>query len=341
MHILVTGGAGYIGSHTCLELLDRGDVVTVVDDLSNASVESLRRVEKLTGKRISFHQVDILDNAGLRRVFQACSDNPFTAVIHFAGKKAVGESVAKPLMYYHNNITGTLNLLAVMEEFAVRNLVFSSSATVYGDPASLPISEDFPLSCTNPYGWTKLMIEQIVTDMQVAHPNWNICLLRYFNPVGAHKSGLIGEDPNGIPNNLMPYISQVALGRLEYLSVFGNDYPTADGSGVRDFIHVVDLALGHIAVLEKFAGNPGRMVYNLGTGKGYSVLQMVAAFAKACGREIPYKIVGRRPGDIAACYADPGKALRELGWQAKYDLAEMCEDSWRWQMRNPQGFAAE
>ncbi len=226
MHILVTGGAGYIGSHTCLELLNKGDEVTVVDDLSNASSESLRRVEQLSGKKINFHQVDILDKAGLQQVFRACSGNPFDAVIHFAGKKAVGESVAKPLLYYHNNITGTLNLLAVMEEFAVRNFVFSSSATVYGDPASLPISEDFPLSCTNPYGWTKLMIEQIATDMQLAHPGWNICLLRYFNPVGAHKSGLIGEDPNGIPNNLMPYISQVALGRLEYLSVFGDDYPT-------------------------------------------------------------------------------------------------------------------
>ncbi len=340
MHILVTGGAGYIGSHTCLELLNKGEKVTVVDDLSNASYESLRRVEKLCGRTIDFHQVDLLDKEGLRQVFGK-HNGSFDAVIHFAGKKAVGESVDKPLMYYENNITGTLNLLSVMEAFAVRNIVFSSSATVYGDPASLPITEDFPLSCTNPYGWTKLMVEQILTDMQLAHPQWNVCLLRYFNPVGAHKSGLIGEDPDGIPNNLMPYISQVAVGKLECLSVFGDDYPTVDGSGVRDFIHVVDLALGHIAVLAKFAENPGRMVYNLGTGKGYSVLEMVAAFSKACGKEIPYKIVGRRAGDIAACYADPGKALRELGWQAQYGLAEMCEDSWRWQTQNPQGFAGK
>ncbi len=344
MDILVTGGAGYIGSHTCLELLDKGENVTVVDDLSNASFESLRRVEKLCGKKVTFHQIDILDEKGLRHVFQNHKEKNgrcFDAVIHFAGKKAVGESVARPLMYYHNNISGTLTLLAVMKEFNVRNIVFSSSATVYGDPASLPISEDFPLSCTNPYGWTKLMVEQILTDMQQAHPEWNVCLLRYFNPVGAHKSGLIGEDPNGIPNNLMPYISQVAVGKLEYLSVFGNDYPTCDGSGVRDFIHVVDLAQGHVAALAKFSENPGRVVYNLGTGKGYSVLQMVEAFAQACGRDIPYKIVGRRAGDIAACYADPGKALRELGWQAKYGLADMCEDSWRWQMQNPQGFVGK
>ncbi len=339
MHILVTGGVGYIGSHTCLELLNKGEKVTVVDDLSNASLESLRRVEKLCGRDICFHQVDILDKDKLRQVFQAHSDVPFDAVIHFAGKKAVGESVAKPLMYYENNITGTLSLLAVMKEFCVHNIVFSSSATVYGDPASLPITEHFPLSCTNPYGWTKLMVEQILTDMQLAHPNWNVCLLRYFNPVGAHKSGLIGEDPNGIPNNLMPYISQVAAGKLECLSVFGDDYPTVDGTGVRDFIHVVDLALGHVAVLAKFSENPGKMVYNLGTGRGYSVLQMVEAFSKVCGREIPYRIVGRREGDIAACYADPGKARRELGWQARYGLDEMCEDCWRWQVQNPQGFA--
>lgn len=340
MHILVTGGAGYIGSHTCLELLNKGEQVTVIDDLSNSSLESLRRVEKLAGRGVNFHQVDILDREGMAAVFGKYEADRFDAVIHFAGKKAVGESVEKPLLYYHNNITGTLNLLAVMEEFAVRNIIFSSSATVYGDPATLPITEDFPLSCTNPYGWTKLMIEQILSDMQYAHRQWNVCLLRYFNPVGAHKSGLIGEDPNGIPNNLMPYISQVAVGKLASLSVFGNDYPTPDGSGVRDFIHVVDLALGHVAALTKFAGNPGRVVYNLGTGKGYSVLQMVAAFARACGREIPYTIVGRRAGDIAACYADPGKALRELGWSAKYGLQEMCEDSWRWQVQNPDGFSS-
>ncbi len=338
MHILVTGGAGYIGSHTCLELLNRGDVVTVVDDLSNSSFESLKRVEKLTGKSVEFHKVDLLDRQGLAAVFQAHKGDIFDAVIHFAGKKAVGESVEKPLMYYQNNIAGTLNLVSVMEEFAVHNIIFSSSATVYGDPASLPITEDFPLSCTNPYGWSKLMVEQILVDMQVACPGWNVCLLRYFNPVGAHKSGLIGEDPAGIPNNLMPYISQVAVGKLESLAVFGNDYPTPDGSGVRDFIHVVDLALGHVAALTRFAENPGRVIYNLGTGKGYSVLQMVEAFSEACGRKIPYRIVGRRAGDIAVCYADPGKAFRELGWKARYGLREMCEDSWRWQVQNPEGF---
>lgn len=342
MHILVTGGAGYIGSHTCVELLSRNDRVTVLDNLSNSSLEAVRRVEELGGGKVNFHKVDILDRAGLEDVFEQNIDTPFDAVIHFAGKKAVGESVEKPLLYYHNNITGTINLVEVMEQYGVRNLIFSSSATVYGDPASLPISEECPTSaCTNPYGWTKLMIEQILTDMQFARPEWNVLLLRYFNPVGAHKSGRIGEDPNGIPNNLMPYITQVAIGRLKQLSVFGDDYDTPDGSGVRDFIHVVDLALGHVAALKKFADNPGCYVCNLGTGKGYSVLDMVKTFSEACGTEISYKIAPRRAGDIAACYADPGKAARELGWKAQYDLKDMCEDSWRWQQQNPEGYGKQ
>ena len=339
MHILVTGGAGYIGSHTCVELLNNGERVTIIDDLSNASMEAVRRIEKLTGKLPNFYKIDLLDEAGLENVFRQAEEDPFDAVIHFAGKKAVGESVAKPLMYYHNNLTGTFNLLSVMLKFSVNNLIFSSSATVYGEPDQLPITEDFPTrSCTNPYGWTKLMIEQILTDMQFAHPQLNICLLRYFNPVGAHKSGMIGENPNGIPNNLMPYITQVAVGKLEKLSVFGDDYPTHDGTGVRDFIHVVDLAKGHVAALAKLEENPGRVVYNLGTGKGYSVLDLVKAFEKACGKEIPYKIAPRRAGDIAACYADPGKAATELGWRAEFGLKEMCEDSWRWQQQNPEGY---
>lgn len=337
MHILVTGGAGYIGSHTCLELLEAGYRVTVVDNLSNSSRESLRRVEELTGRRIDFHEVDLLDRARLAEVFAKVAE-PVRAVIHFAGKKAVGESVAKPLLYYRNNLTGTINLCEVMAENGVKDIIFSSSATVYGDPAKVPILEDFPLSCTNPYGRTKLMVEEILRDVHAADQAWNVCLLRYFNPVGAHKSGRIGEDPDGIPNNLVPYIAQVAVGKLERLSVFGNDYPTPDGTGVRDYIHVVDLALGHVKAIERLSLRPGVVVYNLGTGRGYSVLEMVRAFAEACGREIPYRITIRRPGDVAACYADPGKAFRELGWQARYGLREMCEDTWRWQKNNPAGF---
>ncbi|MDK9707293.1 MAG: UDP-glucose 4-epimerase GalE [Desulforhopalus sp.] len=337
MHILVTGGAGYIGSHTCLALLECGYQVTVVDNLSNASQESLRRVEELTGKGLAFFQVDLLDKEGLAGVFAGC-DGKVDAVIHFAGKKAVGESVEKPLLYYSNNITGSLTLCEVMAAQGVKNIIFSSSATVYGDPARVPITEDFPLSCASPYGRTKLMVEEILRDIQHADPEWNVCLLRYFNPVGAHKSGRIGEDPDGIPNNLVPYIAQVAVGKLAELSVFGSDYPTVDGTGVRDYIHVVDLAEGHVKALDKLMERPGVVVYNLGTGRGYSVLEMVRAFAKACGREIPYRIAGRRPGDIATCYADPAKALRELGWQARFGLAEMCQDTWRWQKNNPQGY---
>ena len=337
MNILVTGGAGYIGSHTCLELLNAGYTVTVLDNLCNASLEGLRRVEKLTGKKIDFHQVDLLDADMVDGVFAACPD--IGAVIHFAGLKAVGESVEKPLEYYDNNITGTLNLCRVMVKRGVKNIVFSSSATVYGDPATVPITEDFPLSCTNPYGRTKLMVEDILSDLHVADSSWNVVLLRYFNPVGAHKSGEIGENPRGIPNNLMPYISQVAVGALPELSVFGDDYPTHDGSGVRDYIHVVDLALGHLKALEKLAVNPGVVIYNLGTGNGYSVLDMVKAFEKASGRKVAYKITPRRPGDIAACYADPTLAAKELGWRAERGLEEMCEDTWRWQSQNPKGFA--
>ena len=337
MHVLVTGGAGYIGSHTCLELLNRGFQVTVVDNLSNSSWESLKRVEELTGKKVTFYEVDVLDQEALTEVFSG-SAQKIDAVIHFAGKKAVGESVAKPLLYYHNNISGTLILCQVMAAHGVKNILFSSSATVYGDPASVPITEDFPLSCTNPYGRTKLMVEEILRDLHTAEAAWNVCLLRYFNPVGAHKSGRIGEDPRGIPNNLVPYITQVAVGHLAELSVFGNDYATVDGTGVRDYIHVVDLAVGHVQALDKLSQNPGVVVYNLGTGRGYSVLEMIKSFAEVSGQEIAYRIVARRPGDIAACYADPAKALRELGWQARYGLREMCEDSWRWQQDNPQGY---
>jgi UDP-glucose 4-epimerase len=337
MHILVTGGAGYIGSHTCLELLEKGNKVSVVDNLSNSSRESLYRVEELTGKAIDFFEVDLLDKDALAGVFTRLSPR-VDAVIHFAGKKAVGESVEQPLLYYHNNITGTLTLCGVMARHGVKKIIFSSSATVYGDPATVPITEDFPLSCANPYGRTKLMVEEILRDIHVADGEWDICLLRYFNPVGAHKSGRIGEDPDGLPNNLMPYISQVAVGRLEQLQVFGNDYPTPDGTGVRDYIHVVDLARGHVAALDKLVESPGVVVYNLGTGKGYSVLEMVAAFAEVSGREVPYRIVGRRPGDIAACYADPAKAAEELGWTACHGLQEMCEDTWRWQKNNPRGY---
>ncbi|MDD2464201.1 MAG: UDP-glucose 4-epimerase GalE [Desulfobulbus sp.] len=336
MHVVVTGGAGYIGSHTCLELLNAGYTVSVIDNLSNASQEALVRVEALTGKRLAFYEVDLCDLDKVRKTFTQLSD--VAAVIHFAGLKAVGESVEQPLRYYRNNLDSTINLCQVMEERSIRNIVFSSSATVYGDPASVPIREDFPLSCTNPYGRTKLMTEEILQDLHKANPRWNVVLLRYFNPVGAHQSGMIGEDPNGIPNNLMPYIAQVAIGKLTRLAVFGSDYPTADGTGVRDFIHVVDLARGHLRALEKLGQNPGVAIYNLGTGQGYSVLELVAAFSQACGKPVPYAIVDRRPGDIAQCYADPTKAMQELGWKAKYGLKEMCADSWRWQSKNPNGF---
>lgn len=336
MHVLVTGGAGYIGSHTCLELLNAGYQVTVVDNLVNASEESLRRVQQFTGKSLAFYPLDLLDLDGLRSIFQ--QHPSIESVIHFAGLKAVGESVQKPMLYYQNNLIGTLNLCQAMTETGIKRLVFSSSATVYGDPASVPIREDFPLSCTNAYGRTKLMIEEILRDLHRADPQWQIILLRYFNPVGAHESGRIGEDPNGIPNNLMPYIAQVAVGKLRELSVFGNDYPTPDGTGVRDYIHVVDLALGHLQALAKLKENPGVATYNLGTGHGYSVLDMVKAFAQASGKPIPYQIVGRRAGDIAQCYADPTLARLELRWQAQFGIEAMCKDTWRWQSTNPQGY---
>ncbi len=335
MNILVTGGAGYIGSHTCIELLEEGHRVTVVDNLSNSREESLRRVQELTGRKLTFRRVDLLDRPSLEAVFDA---EPFDAVIHFAGLKAVGESVSIPLKYYHNNITGTLVLCDVMQSRGVFNLIFSSSATVYGYPQKVPVTEDMPLSATNPYGRTKLMIEQILADLHVAESNWNVVLLRYFNPVGAHASGRIGEDPADIPNNLLPYISQVAVGRLDELRVFGGDYPTPDGTGVRDFIHVVDLSVGHVRALACFERQPALRVYNLGTGKGYSVLDMLAAFEQACGRKIPYRITERRPGDVAVCYADPSKAEKELGWKAVRGIADMCRDAWKWQSENPEGY---
>ncbi len=335
MKILVTGGAGYIGSHTCVELLNENYEVVVLDNLSNSSEKSLTRVKNITGKSLAFYKADLLNKKQIIAVF---SDHKIDAVIHFAGLKAVGESVSIPLKYFHNNITGTLNLLAVMNDFNVKNIVFSSSATVYGDPASLPIKEDFPLSATNPYGRTKLMIEEILRDLYRSDKDWNIALLRYFNPVGAHKSGEIGEDPCGIPNNLVPYISQVALGFLPWLSVFGNDYDTPDGTGIRDYIHVVDLALGHIKTLPKLFNGPGLLIYNLGTGAGYSVLEMIKGFEAASNQKIPYKIVERRPGDIAACWADPAKAKEELGWKANKTLADMCKDTWNWQKKNPKGY---
>ena len=336
MHILVTGGVGYIGSHTCLELLEAGHDVVVLDNLSNSDQEGMHRVEELTGKSIQFYKVDLRDFDAVSNVFDSCPD--IESVIHFAGLKAVGESVEQPQRYYENNIIGTLNLTRAMASHKVKNIVFSSSATVYGDPATVPITEDFPLSCTNPYGRTKLMVEDILSDLHVADPEWNVALLRYFNPVGAHKSGRIGENPNGIPNNLMPYIAQVAVGTLEELSVFGNDYPTPDGTGVRDYIHVVDLALGHLKALEKLSSQPGLVTYNLGTGNGYSVLDMVKAFERASGKKVPYRIVERRQGDIAQCYADPTLAEKELGWKATRGLEEMCEDTWFWQSENPNGF---
>ncbi|WP_088210666.1 UDP-glucose 4-epimerase GalE [Shewanella sp. Shew256] len=335
MTILVTGGAGYIGTHTVVELLNAGSEVIVLDNLSNSSIEALNRVERITGKSVTFYQGDILNKALLQKVF---SDHNIDAVIHFAGLKAVGESVAKPLKYYENNVTGTLILCQVMAEFKVKNLVFSSSATVYGDPASLPITEDFPTGATNPYGQSKLMVEHILADLHHSDSSWNIARLRYFNPVGAHASGLIGEDPNDIPNNLMPFIAQVAVGKREALSVFGNDYPTHDGTGVRDYIHVVDLALGHLKALAKLATKPGLVTYNLGTGQGYSVLDMVKAFEKACGKSIAYQIAPRRPGDIAACYANPDHAKTDLGWQATHSLEDMANSSWHWQSTNPNGY---
>ncbi|GAB5408805.1 MAG: UDP-glucose 4-epimerase GalE [Balneolaceae bacterium] len=336
MEVLVTGGAGYIGSHTVLELLNTDYEVIVVDNLSNSSEESLLRVQQITGKKPHFYDVDLLDKPALEKIFR---DHNIDSVIHFAGFKAVGESVVKPIMYYQNNLDSTLILCEVMKEFNIKKLVFSSSATVYGDPATVPITENFPLSATNPYGRTKLFIEYILKDLHVADSSWNITLLRYFNPVGAHKSGLIGEDPNGIPNNLMPYVSQVAVGKLKQLSVFGDDYPTVDGTGVRDYIHVVDLALGHLKAIEKLSNATGGVnIYNLGTGKGSSVLEMIKAFENASGKEVAYKIAPRRSGDIASCYAEPALAKEELGWVAERGIKEMCEDGWRWQSSNPNGY---
>ena len=334
--ILVTGGAGYIGSHTCVELLNAGYDVVVMDNLSNASEESLRRVEQITGKSVKFYEADLLDKAALEMIFNA---EPIDSVIHFAGLKAVGESVEKPLEYYENNIMGTLNLCNAMRAHGVKNLIFSSSATVYGEQEVMPITEEMPKQpATNPYGWTKWMIEEILKGVHTADPEWNIILLRYFNPIGAHKSGLIGEDPKGIPNNLVPYVAQVAVGKRPYVRVYGNDYPTPDGTGVRDYIHVVDLARGHVKALKKLEDKEGVSIYNLGTGRGYSVLEVIHAYEKACGKEIPYQIEGRRAGDIASCYGDPSKAARELGWRAEYDIEDMCADSYRWQSMNPEGY---
>ena len=335
MAVLVTGGAGYIGSHTVVQLLEDNREVVIVDDLSNSSPKVIDRIEAITGKRPKFYEVNILDEEKMEEIFK---ENKIDSVIHFAGFKAVGESVAKPLAYYTNNLTTTLIVLNLMKKYGVRNFVFSSSATVYGDPHTCPILETFPLSVTNPYGRTKLMIEEMLVDICKADKELNVALLRYFNPVGAHESGTIGEEPNGIPNNLMPYITKVAVGKLEKLSVFGDDYNTPDGTGVRDYIHVVDLANGHLKALTKLETNPGLVIYNLGTGKGYSVLDMVKAFSKACGKDIPYVIAPRRPGDVAMCYADATKAKEELGWEAKYDLDRMCADSWRWQSNNPNGY---
>ena len=336
MAILVTGGAGYIGSHTVVELLNTGKDVVVVDNLSNSSEKSLDRVKEITGKDVKFYKADILDRDALCEIFK---NENIESCIHFAGLKAVGESVAKPWEYYNNNITGTLVLLDVMKKHNCKNIIFSSSATVYGDPAFVPITEECPKGiCTNPYGWTKSMLEQILTDVQKADKEWNVVILRYFNPIGAHISGRIGENPNGIPNNLMPYITQVAVGKLEQLGVFGNDYDTHDGTGVRDYIHVVDLAKGHVKALAKLEKGSGLNIYNLGTGTGYSVLDMVKSFEKANGVPVPYAIKDRRPGDIATCYADAKKAKDELGWEAENGIEEMCRDAWRWQSNNPNGF---
>lgn len=341
MEILVTGGAGYIGSHTCVEMVEAGYEPVIVDNLYNSSREAVRRVEEITGKKLTFYEADLLDQDAIDAIF---AKHDIKSVIHFAGYKAVGESVAKPIEYYHNNITGTLMLCDVMRKHNVKNLVFSSSATVYGDPERLPITEDLKTGgVTNPYGQTKFMIEQILQDVYVSDPEWKIILLRYFNPIGAHISGRIGEDPNGIPNNLVPYVAQVAVGKLEKIHVFGDDYDTVDGTGVRDYIHVVDLAKGHVKALEKIEdmgakGENGVNIYNLGTGNGSSVLEVIHAFEKACGKTLPYVIDARRPGDIAACYADASKANRELHWKAEKTIADMCADSWRWQSANPNGY---
>jgi UDP-glucose 4-epimerase len=335
MMILVTGGAGYIGSHTCVELLAAGYDLVVLDNLSNSSIESLKRVEQIAGKSVEFIEGDIRDRELLRSVFERFE---IEAVIHFAGLKAVGESVAMPLRYYDNNVSGSVALFEIMAEFGCKRVVFSSSATVYGDPASVPIKEDFPLSTTNPYGASKLMVENILRDVYASDAAWSIGLLRYFNPVGAHDSGLIGEDPNGIPNNLMPFVSQVAVGLREKLSVFGGDYDTVDGTGVRDYIHVVDLAKGHVAALRALINQTGVLTVNLGTGRGYSVLEMVKAFESASNRPVKYQIVDRRPGDVAQCYADPSYAFKMLGWKAEYDIDRMCQDAWRWQSMNPKGY---
>lgn len=336
MKILVTGGAGYIGSHTCVELLNSGYEVVVMDNLYNASAKALDRVQQITGKTLTFYEADMLDQPAMDKIFEA--EKP-DAVIHFAGYKAVGESVVKPIEYYHNNMTGTLLLCDTMRKHGVKNIIFSSSATVYGDPLEIPITEECPKqSPTNPYGQTKTMLEQVLMDIHRADPEWNVTLLRYFNPIGAHKSGLIGEDPKGIPNNLLPYVAQVAIGKLKCVGVFGNDYDTPDGTGVRDYIHVVDLAKGHVKALKKIGENPGLAIYNLGTGKGYSVLDIVKNFEAATGVKIPYVIKPRRAGDIATCYCDASKAEKELGWKAENGIREMCEDSWRWQSNNPQGY---
>ncbi|HOU91682.1 MAG TPA: UDP-glucose 4-epimerase GalE [Polyangiaceae bacterium] len=335
MRILVTGGAGYIGSHTALELLEAGHDVTVVDNLENGSEEALRRVERLTGRALAFHRADVRDAAALDRVLAAAEHQ---AVIHFAGLKAVGESVAQPLRYHDNNVRGAIVLFEALARHGVKRLVFSSSATVYGEPNAVPITEDFPVRVTNPYGRTKLFIEEILRDVCQADPSWHVALLRYFNPVGAHPSGQIGEDPRGIPNNLMPFVAQVAVGQRPELRVFGGDYPTRDGTGVRDYIHVVDLARGHLASLAALEASPGVATYNLGTGRGQTVLEVVAAFERASGRKVPYRVVARRPGDVAECYASVDKARRELGWEARRTLDDMCADVWRWQSQNPRGY---
>ena len=335
MKILVTGGAGYIGSHTCVELLNAGHEITVVDNLCNSCEKSLDMVKEITGKDFKFYKVDLLDKDALMKVFD---ENEFDSVIHFAGLKAVGESVSMPIEYYHNNMTGTFNLLDAMRKHNVLSIVFSSSATVYGSPETVPIREDFPLSTTNPYGSTKLMLERVLSDVVVADPRLSVVLLRYFNPIGAHISGKIGEDPKGIPNNLLPYVAQVAVGKLQRVNVFGDCYPTVDGTGVRDYIHVVDLALGHLKAVEKKQSEPGVHIYNLGTGQGYSVLEIIKAFSKACGKDVPYVITDPRPGDVAICYADASKAKAELGWQAERGIEEMCRDAWNWQSKNPNGF---
>ena len=336
MVILVTGGTGYIGSHTCVELLNAGYEVVILDNLYNSSKKAVDRIEEITGKSVTFYENDMLDADAMENLF---SKEKIDCVIHFAGLKAVGESVAKPLEYYKNNIQGTLCLVEAMRNHGCKNIIFSSSATVYGDPAFVPITEECPKGTpTNPYGWTKSMLEQILTDLHTADEEWNIILLRYFNPIGAHKSGLIGEDPKGIPNNLLPYVAQVAIGKLECVGVFGNDYDTPDGTGVRDYIHVVDLALGHVKAIDKIKDNPGVKIYNLGTGNGYSVLDVIKAFSKACGHEVPYQIKPRRAGDIATCYSDASLAKKELGWEAQYGIEEMCADSWKWQSMNPNGY---